>query len=211
MSDLLRQQLLDTTRGRIVDLLQSGGSTADDLSTRLGVSKSAVRVQLTAMERDGVVVRAGKRPGTTRPSYVFELTPESRRYLSKAYLPLLAELVGELETSLPAGQLQAILRRAGKRLAQRLAAGRKAAGDLRARVTKASELMNTHFGAQTRVERNGQYVIRGAACPLAALTSTHPAVCLAVKAWLTEVVGAPVHECCERADQPRCRFEIRQR
>src|SRR5262245_32955143 len=154
MSDLLRQQLLDTTRGRIVDLLQSGGLTADDLATRLGVSKSAVRVQLTAMERDGVVVRAGKRPGTTRPSYVFELTPESRRYLSKAYLPLLLELVGELETSLPSGQLRSVLRRAGKRLAHGLSGGRKAGGDLRARVTKASELMNTQLGAQTHVERN---------------------------------------------------------
>lgn len=212
MSDLLRQQLLDTTRGRIVDLLQSSGSTADDLATRLGVSKSAVRVQLTAMERDGVVVRTGKRPGTTRPSYVFELTPESRRYLSKAYLPLLAELVGELEASLPGGQLQSILRRAGKRLARGLAVvGRGTARDLRARVAKASELMNTQLGAQTYVERNSHYVIQGTSCPLAALTSTHPTVCLAVKAWLTEVVGARVHECCERAGHPRCRFEIRQR
>jgi predicted ArsR family transcriptional regulator len=211
MGDLLRQQLLDTTRGRIVDLLQSGGSTAEDLASRLGVSKSAVRVQLTAMERDGVVVRTGKRPGTTRPSYIFELTPESRRFLSKAYLPVLTELVGELEASLPPDQLHSILRRTGKRLAVGLAAGRKAAGDLRARVAKASELMNTQLGAHTHVERNGHYVIRGSACPLAALTSQHPAVCLAVRSWLAEIIGAPVHECCERSSQPRCRFEIRQR
>ena len=211
MSDLLRRQLLDTTRGRIVELLQSGGTTADELATRLGVSRSAIRVQLTAMERDGVVVRTGKRPGTTRPSNIFELTPESRRFLSKAYLPLLTELVGELEASIPAGELNSILRRTGKRLAVGLASGRRAAGDLRARVTKASELMNTHLGAHTHVERNGHYVIRGVSCPLAALTSQHPAVCLAVRSWLTEVVGAPVHECCERGPQPRCRFEIRQR
>lgn len=211
MSDLLRQQLLDTTRGRIVDLLQSGASTADDLANRLGVSKSAVRVQLTAMERDGVVVRTGKRPGTTRPSYIFELTSESRRFLSKAYLPMLTELVGELEASIPPGELQSILRRTGKRLALGLVAGRRMTGDLRARVTKASELMNTHFGAHTHVERNDHYVIRGAACPLAALTSQHPAVCLAVRSWLAEVSGASVHECCERTSQPRCRFEIRRR
>jgi len=211
MSDLLRQQLLDTTRGRIVDLLQLGASTADDLASRLGVSKSAIRVQLTAMERDGVVVRAGKRPGTTRPSYIFELTPESRRFLSKAYLPLLTELVSELEMSIPAAELHSILRRTGKRLAVGLASGRRAPGDLRARVTKASELMNAHLGAHTHVERNGQYVIRGSSCPLAALTSKHPAVCLAVRSWLTEVVGASVHECCDRTAEPRCRFEIRPR
>ncbi len=207
MSDLLRHQLLDTTRGRIVDLLQSGGSTAEDLAARLGVSKSAVRVQLTAMERDGVVVRTGKRPGITRPSYVFELTPESRRFLSKAYLPMLTELIEELEASMPPAELQSILRRVGKRLAHGLS-GKRATGDLRARVTRASELMNTQLGAQTRVERNGRYFIRGVACPLAALTSRHPAVCLAVRIWLTEVVGAPVRECCDRTGEPRCRFEI---
>ena len=211
MSDLLRQQLLDTTRGRIVDLLQSGASTAEDLASQLGVSRSAVRAQLTAMERDGVVVRTGKRPGTTRPSYIFELTSESRRFLSKAYLPMLTELVGELEASIPASELHSILRRTGKRLALGLASDRRAPGDLRARVSRASELMNTHLGAHTHVERNGHYVIRGAACPLAALTSKHPAVCLAVRSWLAEVCGATVHECCERSPQPRCRFEIRRR
>jgi predicted ArsR family transcriptional regulator len=71
---MLRQQLLDTSRGRIVMLLQGGGLTADDIATRLRLTRSAVRVQIAAMERDGVVRKAGKRPGTTRPSHVFELT-----------------------------------------------------------------------------------------------------------------------------------------
>ena len=211
MSDLLRRRLLDTTRGRIVEALESGSSTADDLASRLGVSRSAIRVQLTAMERDGVVVRTGTRAGTTRPSNVFELTPESRQFLSKAYLPLLGELVSELETSLAPEQFQSLLRRAGKRLAHGLTGGKRPAGDLRSRVLKASELMNDHLGARTRLENNGVYAIVGSACPLAALTSTHPAVCLGVASWLSEVIDAPVKECCDRSGQPRCRFEIRKR
>ncbi len=210
MSDLLRRRLLDTTRGRIVELLQSGGSTADELASRLSVSRTAIRVQLTAMERDGVVVRTGTRAGTTRPSNVFELTPESSQFLSKAYLPLLSELVGELEKSLAVDQLQSLLRRVGKRLAHDLSGGKRA-GDLRTRVMRASELMNTLFGARTRVESNGLYVIHGSGCPLAVVTSTHPAVCVTVRTWLSEVIGAPVQECCERDGQPRCRFEIRKR
>ena len=211
MSNLLRRRLLDSTRGRIVEVLESGSSTADDLASRLGVSRSAIRVQLTAMERDGVVVRTGTRAGNTRPSNVFELTPESRQFLSKAYLPLLGELVSELETSLAPEQFQSLLRRAGKRLAHSLTGGKRPAGDLRSRVQKASDLMNDHLGARTRVESNGVYAIVGSACPLAALTGTHPAVCLGVASWLSEVIGVPVQECCDRSGQPRCRFEIRKR
>jgi predicted ArsR family transcriptional regulator len=93
MPDPLRKQLLDTSRGRIVALLRSGGLTADDVARKLGLTHSAVRLQITAMERDGVVRRVGKRPGTTRPSHVFELTPDVEHLLSKAYLPLLTQLV----------------------------------------------------------------------------------------------------------------------
>ena len=66
MPEVLKQQLLDTTRGPIVTLLQSGGLTADDIASELGLTRSAIRVQITAMERDGVVRRVGKRPGTAR-------------------------------------------------------------------------------------------------------------------------------------------------
>jgi predicted ArsR family transcriptional regulator len=211
MSDLLRRRLLDSTRGRIVELLESGSSTADELASQLGVSRSAIRVQLTAMERDGVVVRTGTRAGTTRPSNVFELTSESRQFLSKAYLPLLGDLISELETSLTPEQLHSLLRRVGKRLARGLTGRKRTTEDLRSRVTTASELMNAQFGARTHVESNGVYAIVGSACPLAAVTSTHPAVCQGVGAWLSDVIGAPVQECCDRIGQPRCRFEIRKR
>src|SRR5687768_3450113 len=73
---MLKKQILDSSRGRIVTLLRRGASTADDIAATLRVTQSAIRAQLTGMERDGVVRRAGQRPGTTRPSHVYELTPE---------------------------------------------------------------------------------------------------------------------------------------
>src|SRR5207302_5797598 len=90
---MLRNQLLDTSRGRIVTLLQHGELTAEEIATKLGLTTSAVRAQITAMERDGVLRRVGRRPGTTRPSQVFELTPEVDQLLSQAYIPLLSQLV----------------------------------------------------------------------------------------------------------------------
>ena len=208
MAEMLRQQLLDTSRGRIVALLRTGGLTADDVATKLGLTRSAIRVQINAMERDGVVRKAGKRPGATRPFHVYELTPEVEQLLSKAYIPLLTHLVGVFAEALPAQQVETLLRRAGKGLASDVSRGKRIPGGLKSRVAAASDLMTEHLGALTRVEGNGGIVIRGAGCPLAALTGKHRGVCLAIESLLTEIVGVPVRECCDRDERPRCCFEI---
>ena len=204
---MLRQQLLDTARGRIVSLLQRGPLTVDEVASRLEVSVSGIRAQITAMERDGVVRRVGSRPGTTRPSRVFELTPEVEQLLSRAYVPLLTQLVDVFAEGLPARQVNALLRAAGRKLAGQLSSGRPS-GTLRARVLATSALLNDQLGAVTHVEENGRYVIRGEGCPLSALTGKHPAVCRALESLVKELVGGTVHECCERAQRPRCGFEI---
>ena len=208
---MLKKQLLDSSRGRIVTLLRRGALTADDIASQLRVTPSAIRSQITGMERDGVVRRAGQRPGTTRPSHVFELTPEVEQLLSSAYIPLLTHLVDVFTAGLPADQLETMLREAGKKLAAELARGKRPAGNLASRVTIASEMMNEQLGATTQVEGNGGYIIRGFRCPLAALTGKHPGVCLAMESFVAEVVGVSVRECCDRAERPQCCFEIRRR
>jgi DeoR family transcriptional regulator, suf operon transcriptional repressor len=205
---MLRQQLLDTGRGRIVSLLQRGPLTVDEIASKLELSASGVRAQITAMERDGVVRRVGRRAGTTRPSRIFELTPEVEQLLSRAYIPLLTELVEVFASGLPARQVDALLREAGRKLAGKLSAGRPS-GTLRSRVFAASECLNEELGAVTHVEANGRYIIRGEGCPLSALTGKHPSVCRAMESLVREFVGAPVHECCERAQRPRCCFQIK--
>ena len=206
---MLRKQILDSSRGRIVTLLRgTGGLTADDIASKLRLTRSGVRAQLTGMERDGVVQRTGQRPGTTRPSHVFELTPEVEQLLSSAYVPLLASLIDTFAAGLPTNQVETIFRQAGRRLAGELSRGKRPAGNLSSRVAMVSEMMNEHLGALTRVERNGGYVIRGLGCPLAALTGKHPGVCLAIESLIAEVLRAPVRECCDRSERPKCCFEI---
>jgi predicted ArsR family transcriptional regulator len=207
MADILRQQLLDTSRGRIVSLLRAGGRTVDDIATKLGLTRSAVRLQLAAIERDGVVKRAGKKPGTTRPSHVFELTPAVEQLLSKAYVPLLTTLVDVFAGALPAQQVETLLRQTGRELARELSES-ALSGGLKSRVAAASKLTNDHLGALTRVASNGGIVIRGAGCPLAALTGKHRGVCLAIESLVAEIVGVPVRECCDRDGRPQCCFEV---
>lgn len=206
---MLRQQLLDTSRGRIVTLLRRGGLTADDLAANLELTASAVRAQLAGMERDGVVQRVGQRAGTTKPSQIFELTPEIEQLLSQAYVPLLAQLVRVFTNGLTAKAVSELMREAGKGLAEELMDDRKPVGSVQSRATLASKLMNEQLGALTHVEGNGKAVIRGDGCPLAALTGKHPAVCRAMESFVEEVVQVPVRECCERSGRPCCCFEMR--
>jgi predicted ArsR family transcriptional regulator len=208
MAETLRQQLLDTSRGRIVSLLRARALTADDIATELDLTRSAVRLQISAMERDGVVRRVGKRPGATRPSHLFELTPEVEQLLSKAYLPLLTQLVDVFAAALPPKQLETLLRVTGKRLADELRRTNRISGALKSRAAATSKLMNDHLGALTHVVSNGAIAIRGAGCPLAALTGKHAGVCLALESMVSELVGAEVRQCCERENRPRCCFEI---
>ncbi|MCA1583863.1 MAG: hypothetical protein LC791_03485 [Acidobacteria bacterium] len=180
------------------------------MASKLALTRSAVRIQITAMERDGVVRRAGTRPGTTRPSHIFELTPEIEQVLSKAYVPFLAHLVRAFADALSASQFDALLRRAGEGLADEASRGRRLPRTLRGRVELASAMMNEQLGALTHVDGNGSYVIRGAACPLAALTGKHQGVCVAMESFVSVIAGTPVQECCEREGRPKCCFEIQQ-
>jgi predicted ArsR family transcriptional regulator len=206
---MLRKQLLDSSRGRIVTVLRKGGLTVEDLASKLRLTPNAVRAQLTGMERDGVVTRTGQRRGTTRPSHIFELTAEVEQLLSRAYVPLLTQLVDVFAHGLPAAQMDAFMREAGAGLAEELSGGRRPSGNLRSRVAQASDLLNEQLGALTHVEHNGGYVIRGTLCPLAALTGKHPGVCLAIESFVSEIVGVQAHECCDRSGRPQCCFNIK--
>jgi DeoR family suf operon transcriptional repressor len=206
---MLTRKLLDTSRGRIVMLLQRGPLTVDDIAAKIDLTSNAIRVQITAMERDGVIRRVGLRAGTTRPSQVYELTPEVEHLLSRAYIPLLTHLVDVFAAGVsPRDDADTVLRKAGKSLAQELLVGKRPTGSLEARLKGASDLLNEQLGALTHLEKNGRYVIRGAGCPLSALTGKHPAVCGAMESLVTEVAGVPVRECCTRSGRPHCCFEV---
>jgi DeoR family transcriptional regulator, suf operon transcriptional repressor len=208
---VLSKQFFETSRGRIVALLKEGESTVETIASSMGVTPNAVRAQLTGMERDGLVRRAGrKRTGASKPSHLFELTPEVEQLLSRAYVPFLTHLFHVLTNQQTASQVNKLMREVGRGLAAELTgAKRRAAGSLSDRVQVASQLLNEELGAVTRVvKENGGFVIRGVGCPLSAITGKHRPVCLAIESLLKETIGVGVHECCDRSDRPRCCFHV---
>ena len=207
----LQTRQSETSRGRIVELLRSGGMTVDEIAAQLGLSQNAVRVQLTSMQRDGLVHHARSERRTTRPSHIFELTRDARQDLSKAYVPFLTHLVGTLARRHPPKEMTALMRDVGRSLAGALRARAAASrsGPLATRAAAVSVTLNEELGAVTRVEPlNGHFVIRGHGCPLGAVTTDHPAACLAIETFIAEMTDCRVRECCTRQHPPQCCFEI---
>jgi predicted ArsR family transcriptional regulator len=179
--------------------------TVDELAAALDLSGNAVRPQLAVLERDGFVERAGVRRRASRPAQVYALSRDASLLFSRAYIPVLTELLQVLDSRLERGEFDAVMREVGGRL---MAGRPRPTGDVQQRAEAASELLNS-LGGLARVEQqNGTLLIRSDGCPLAAATQRHPEACNAMESLLSEFTGLQVIKCCDREERLRCCFEL---
>jgi predicted ArsR family transcriptional regulator len=201
----LDTRFLNTTRGQIVAELRRESRTVEDLRKMLGITDNAVRAHLAALERDGIVHQTATRPSGRRPAVLYELTKAAESSFSQAYLPVLTRLVDSLSDRMSPDQLEIILRDVGERLAKEQPS---LTGTLRERTEGAARVLTTLGGLAEVEESNDALTIRGYSCPLADAVRSHPATCQAAQALVSELVGAPVTEACDKGLRPRCRFTI---
>lgn len=206
MSDRrLRLGSPEGTRGQIIDLLRRSPATATEIAAQLELTYNAVRSHLNALHRDGLIQTGGMQRGGTRPAVLYELAPGVDEALSRAYIPFTTQVLRELGERLSKGELDELMRSVGLRLASQWT---RPQGSLPQRVEAASALLQT-LGAPNEIEAgDGTLTIRGFGCLLASAVGEQPAVCRAMESLLEELVGAPVTECCERGDRPRCCFAV---
>lgn len=197
------RKLTAGTGGKIVELLQHGPRTIDDLASTLGLTRTAVRAQLSVLASDGVVEQMGMRKGRSKPARLFGVTAAAEQLMSRAYVPVLVQMLHVLSEQTNPAEFDQVMRETGRRLAP----GRRG-GTLRERVDRANQLLR-NLGAVTSVTGNeARFVIRSHSCPLAAATREFPQACIIVTSLLTEIVGQPVSNCCERSNPQQCCFEI---
>lgn len=204
----LSKRFLESTRGQIVASLRRGARTVEELAQALDLTDNAIRSHLSNLERDGLVRQDGVRrsQGAGKPATLYEVPPEVEPLFSSAYVPVLGALLDELAEQLPAEGSDALMRAVGRRLAAGLP--QNSSTDLAERVQVAVSLLNS-LGGDADVEQvDDVLIIRGCGCPLSAATARRPEVCKAVEALLTEVIGLPVFEQCDREAQPRCCFRV---
>ena len=203
-------RFLDSTRGKIVELLRRQSRTVDELAAELGVTDNAIRLHLGTLERDGIVRSSGvRRDGAVgKPATIYEIEPSAEPMFSKAYLPFLAALLASLGEKLSVREHRAVMRDVGRRLAEGAGAQVTALDD---RAELASRVLN-ELGGLTSVERGPTgktLLVRGCGCPLSAAVNERAEVCTAVTTMLSEITGAEVRESCDRSgERPCCSFEF---
>jgi predicted ArsR family transcriptional regulator len=193
------------TRGQIIDLLRRSPATATEIAARLELTYNAVRSHLNALHRDGLVQTGGMQRGETRPAVLFELAPGVDEAMSRAYIPFTAQVLRELGERLSESELDDVMGSVGRRLASQWS---RPQGSLRQRVEAAAAVLQS-LGAPNEIETgDGTLTIRGFGCLLASAVGEQPAVCRVMESMLEELIDAPVAECCDRGERPRCCFAV---
>src|SRR5690348_1090852 len=103
-----QQRFLTSTRGKIVSLLRQREQTVEDLAQEPGLTDNAVRAHLVVLERDGLVVSEGNRPGKRKLSVVYRPAPAAEDLFPKAYVPVLRQLLEVLKESLDGETVDAL-------------------------------------------------------------------------------------------------------
>jgi predicted ArsR family transcriptional regulator len=204
------QRFLSSTRGQLIALLWRSPRTVDELAGALGITDNAVRAHLSSLERDGLVRQSGLRRSLGKPAHVYDVTAAAERLFPKAYGAVLRHLLDVLGERLTPDVVEAALREVGARLAAE--SGVSAHRAIRARITQAAAVFED-LGGLLHLEDDddadsGKVLLRGDSCPLAAAVPSHPEMCRLMESLLSDLIGAPVRQRCERDDRPRCFFEI---
>jgi predicted ArsR family transcriptional regulator len=202
-----RKRLFESTRGQILQLLRRKNRTVNEFAAELQLTDNAVRAHLLSLERDGLVYQCGTQPGFRRPHGTYALTADAEQIFPKAYGPLLDLILTVFSRKLTRSELRAGMREVGRKVANEHL--REVEGKTRQqRINAALRILSDLGGAASFEKSEGKHFIRGHGCPLAAATGHHREACLIAASLLSQIIGAPVKECCVRQPAPSCCFEI---
>ncbi|HEY3220847.1 MAG TPA: ArsR family transcriptional regulator [Gemmatimonadales bacterium] len=199
------ERLLGETQARLLGLLRRSRRTITGLAEALGLTDNAVRMHIAALHRDGIVAPVGSQRDTGgKPARLYGLTRDGEELFPKAYALVLGKLVEEIVRTQGRARAIELLRAVGAQAA----AGARTGTNPKQRMEAAAAVFRD-LGADVDVEKTTEgWRLQVYGCPLSAVTSDHPEMCELGKALVEEVAGAPVRECCQRGEHPRCGFEL---
>jgi predicted ArsR family transcriptional regulator len=199
---------LPPARLAVLDAVRRGDHTVNAIAASLSITDNAVRLHLSALERDGHLRRGGvRRSGQAgQPAAEYELTGDGETALSTAYPPALTALVSALGARLDPRAMRALFVDAGRRLAEGVPS--QATGSVADRAGACATLIESLGGSASVTTTRGHATVVGAGCPLAGAVRREPATCALVEALLERHAGLRVVQRCQHGEHPSCRFEL---
>jgi len=103
VSDTATLDTLPATRRALLDAIKrQGEARADELAAKLGITVSAVRQHLSALQADGLVGHREVRAGPGRPHHDYRLSERGDNLFPRRYASIVTDLLVEAEAEDPA-------------------------------------------------------------------------------------------------------------
>ena len=196
------------TRRRVLEALRKRNAlTISELSSELGLTRTAAVNQLRSLQSEGMAERAGVRASKRRPSMLYKLTKDADQLFPNEYDTLAIGVIDELK-GLGSRKFRGVIERLARRWAARDAATVKRAKGS-ARVQKAIAVLSDR-GLMPTLERAGRgHILRHYHCPLQRVGATHPEVCVIIERWIGALFGAPIKRLgCTSLGDANCAYAI---
>lgn len=195
---------------QILEHLQRNPSaTIKDLELLLGVTTTAVRQHLNALQASGYLDRREERSGVGRPRHIYVATEAARELFACSCDVLALTLLQEMYGMIGGEQMGTLLKRVGVRLAERFQENVNATG-LRHRVEEMAGALGSQ-GVLTDVSavEGNTIALKMYNCPYNDLATAHREICEMDRQMMEQVLGVDVSldDCIMDGDRS-CSFVI---
>jgi len=195
----------------ILELKQSGSLTTKDLAESVGISNTAVRQVLNALQAESIVESRPVRRGQGRPSHVYSLTQSGHDLFPDAYDTLAMELLESLREVGGEEMVRGLMAKQIEKKEERyrvLMEGRSV-GEKLARLRQL--LDRDGYMAEVVAEGDKSLALMEHNCPIQRIAEEHPELCAHEMRLMARLLGVDLqrtqhilsgdHCCCFELDE----------
>lgn len=175
------------SRYEILKILKRERCTVDDLSSKIGISPTAVRQHLTILEGDSLITRETLKEGIGRPKVIYNTTEAAEELFPKYYSWLAEQLIRELIGEYGEKKMNSLLQKVGTTFSQPYLE-RVHGKSLEERIGVVADVLN-EWGAYTCVENSGEYyLLKNYNCSFYTVAQKYPQVCCVHATFLEQLL-----------------------
>jgi len=188
VSDTATLDTLPATRRALLETLKRNGEArADELAESLGITVSAVRQHLAALQADGFVEHREVRAGPGRPHHDYQLSARGDELFPRRYATIATDLLVEAEAIDP-GLVEKMFERRRARRVER-AKARLEGKAFRERVAELTRVLDEDgYLAEVVDQDDGSYRIVEHNCAILAVATQYGAACGTELEFIREVL-----------------------
>lgn len=199
------------SRHEILKILKKEHCTVGELSSRIGISPTAIRQHLTILEGESLIARETLKEGIGRPKVIYYITEKAEELFPKFYSWLAECLIEEIIGEYGEEQMESLMQKIGTRFSLPYLE-RVQGRSLEERVCEVTDIMN-EWGAYASMENDGEeYVLKNYNCSFYKIAQKYPQVCNVHTTFLENLLDLNPKRIASMAEgNDYCAYQIREK